>query len=175
MSKFDDIIKNKYIIMEADVPSTPTPAGGASPMGAPVGGAPPMGDMGGGSPDIGSTPGGGATTPEDMDDDAKKDADPIEFTRSVLEKLVEVTPEMFNSYIDMFSKNFKDVQDKEGFKKYYKTFHDIMEYVTSNQERMKYMFVTIQKMIKNIPTSRDTTPDSGGGGTGKSGPSGPGV
>ena len=178
MGKFDDIISGRTkVLSEAEMAPTgmaPNPPPAAmSDIGAGGGAPSPAGGGGSPSPDAGAGAAGGAET--EMDDDAKKEADPNEFTRSVLQKIAELTPEMFSNYVDMYSKNFNDITDKEGFKKYYNAFYQVMKYVTVNADRMKQMFATIQKMAKSIPTSNDTAPDMAKGGVGMAGPSGPGV
>lgn len=176
MSRFEEIVqRNMEVLTEAPLP----PAGG-SPGGAPSpvstsapGGAPPTA-----LPGMGGDLSGGAPTPpagDEMGDDAKKEADPIQFTKSVLQKITEVTPDMFENYLNTFSNNFLKIKDKEQFKHYYRTFYSEMKHMFVVQDKLKNLFKQLQGDVGQLLTGAETTPDSGKGGAGKAGPSGPGV
>jgi hypothetical protein len=184
MKQFDEAIKKYYkTILEADMP--PQPATGAQPPAAPGGVA--------GVPDIGAAGGGGAGGGEmggmddmgnkqqpdtEMDNEVKRDADPREYTRSILALLVDnkegVTPEMFDDFIDSVSLAITKVKDKEGIKQFYGSFYKRLQAVLELREELKSMFKQMTGTIEDL-VGAQSEPDAAGGGEGKAGPTGPGV
>jgi hypothetical protein len=177
MSRFDEIVSNNLRVLEeadmgaAPAPAAPAPAGGApaAPMG---GGASALPGAGGEAPGMGGGLPGGE---EKMDDDAKKETDPIQFTKSVLEMVTKVTPEMFDSYLNTFSGNFAKIKDKEQFKHYYRSFYSKLKYIFDIQGELSDLFKQLQGDAKQLLGGEEQNPNTAGGGTGQAGPSGPGV
>lgn len=168
MPKFDQLVSEQLnILQEQDTAGAPPAPGPGAPPASELGAPPaPGGDLGGGAPVDGT---------EDMDDDAKKEADPMEFTRSVLEKFIEVSPEMFENYLNSFSTNFLKIKDKQQFAHYYTTFYKELKHIFDIQDDLKDLFRQLQNDTEQLLSSDDTTPDQGEGGKGRPGPSGPGV
>ena len=178
MKKFDTLVEKYYnVVLEADAPPMDASAppmdaagGGAPPMDAAGGGAPPMpgGDMGG---DMGGEQG-------DMDNESKRDADPREYTRSILSLLVDkkegVTPEMFDDFMDSVSLAVTKIKDKEGIKHFYGNFYKKLQIVLDLRDELKSMFKQMAGTLDDLVGATDE-PDDAGGGEGMSGPSGPGV
>ena len=165
---FDQLVERHVIALneqqpQVNIPTTPPPSSPSAGGDGMPSGMPP--------PDISLPP----PPEEKMDDDSKKEADPSQFTKSVLEKLLEISPEMFNNYIDMYSNSFRKIEDKEQFKHYYYSFFKEMKHIINIQEKLKDVFKYLQTNISKLTSSDDTTPDMGKGGVGKQGPSGPGV
>lgn len=188
-SKFITLVDYTYgMLTEAEMP----PTGGAPAGGAPTGGMPPTADAGasalpgagGGMPGgaggmSGDAAGGqGTDAAEKMDNKAKKDADPIAYTQSILSLLVDkqegVSPEMFNAFVDNVSFSASKIKDKEGLKRFYKPFYDRVQLMLQTREELKEMYKQLQSTVGDL-MSQPEEPNTGQGGAGMSGPSGPGV
>lgn len=175
MSKFDIALKDYYqLVLEQDAPPPMPDAGGA-----PIPDASAMG--GGGAAPVGPEAGGAAPAApgaDDMENETKREADPSEYTRSILALLVDakegVTPEMFDDFIDSVSLAITKVKDKEGIKRFYGDFYKKLQAVLSLREELKSMFKQMSGTLDDL-VGAQTDPDAAGGGVGKAGPTGPGV
>jgi hypothetical protein len=179
MKTFDDLVSECYTILkEQEAPAAPAappaPAtssigGGAGDMGGDMSG---VGSMGGGAPE------GQGAGAEDMENEAKRDADPREYTRSILALLVDdkegVTPEMFDDFIDSVSLAITKIKDKQGIKRFYGNFYKKLQLVLDLREELKSMFKQMSGTLDDL-VGAQSEPDSAGGGDGMAGPSGPGV
>lgn len=180
MKNFDNAIKNYYtLVLEQEAPPAAAPVGGGATSALPdAGGAMQGGDMGGGAP----APDAGGAAPqqgvEEMENETKREADPREYTRSILALLTDqkegVTPEMFDDFIDSVSLAITKVKDKEGIKRFYGDFYKRLQAVLSLRDELKSMFKQMSGTLDDL-VGAQSDPDAAGGGTGKAGPSGPGV
>lgn len=183
-SKFENIVNRTFnLLTEAGAPQPPasptastTDVGGAESSALPGGGP-----SGGGMPSMPSGPegaGAGSTSPDQMDNKAKRDADPLAYTQGILSTLVDkqegVSPEMFDAFVDNASFAATKIKDKEGFKRFYKTFYDRVQNMLETKEELKDMYKQLQASVGDL-LSQPEEPDSAGGGKGMSGPAGPGV
>lgn len=185
MKKFEHLVESYYsTLLEQDAPAAPAPTAGAAPAPAPDASAtasalPGMDGGVGGSGSMGGE-GGGASSDasSDLDNKSKREADPREYTKSILTLLVDktegVTPEMFDDYIDTVSLGLTKVRNKEGFKKFYGDFYRKVQLVLSMSDELKSMFKQLSGTMEDLVGAQEE-PDSGGGGVGRAGPSGPGV
>ena len=171
------------MILEQDMPGAVPSAAPAADPNAAAAMPPPGGDagaMGGGAPggDPGADPGAGAPPGDDMDNEAKRDADPREYTRSILALLVDnkegVTPEMFDDFIDSVSLAITKIKDKQGLKQFYGKFYQKLVMVLELREELQSMFKQLHGTLGDL-VGAQTEPDAAGGGEGMSGPAGPGV
>ena len=161
MPQFDDFVNKQISLLKEQDPAA------AAPPPDPAAAAPPAGDMGAAPPPAGET---------EMDDESKKEADPVQYTKSVLEMITKVSPEMFDNYLDTFSTNFLKIKDKEQFRRYYATFYKELKHIFDIQDDLKDLFKQLQGDVEQLVSGDDTTPDQGKGGVGRPGPgTGPGV
>ena len=181
--KFDELIEESYnTILEQDIP--PMQQAAAAPIPPAVDGVAPGGplggDMGGG---IGGDPSMGGGEPEgkdpaDMENETKRNADPREYTRSILSLLVDdnegVSPEMFDDFVDSVSLAITKVKDKPGLKRFYSEFYTKLSEVLSLREELKSMFKQLHGTMQDLVGAQEE-PNDAGGGVGQAGPSGPGV
>jgi hypothetical protein len=182
MSRFEKLVDECYKVIVEEAP--PAPATGAAPAAsaapAPdVGGAPDAGGgAGGGAPPAGPEAGGAGGGAEDAENETKREADPREYTRSILSLLVDkkegVTPEMFGDFMDSVSLAITKIKDKEGIKQFYGNFYKKLTAVLELREELKSMFNQLSGTIDDLVGAK-SEPDAAGGGIGKAGPSGPGV
>ncbi|MDD4109981.1 MAG: hypothetical protein PHS54_00345 [Clostridia bacterium] len=186
MKKFDTLYENYFkIVLEQDAPgmapapqaAAPAPDAGGSALPGMGGGAPGgMGDMGG----MGGDPSGQGSpdSQNDMDNEAKRETDPREYTRSILALLVDnkegVTPEMFDDFIDSVSLAITKIKDKPGIKQFYATFYKRLDAVLSLREELKSMFKQLSGTLDDLVGAKEE-PNAAGGGEGMAGPRGPGV
>lgn len=177
MKKFTDIITETYSLLseQPDVPPQPAPP----PPGPDAGGAPPSPDMGG-MGDLGGMGQEQSDPTEEMDDGAKREADPIAYTENVLQQLVDpdagITPEMFADFIDTFGVGLAKIKDKEGFQRFYGDFYNQLQQVMEVRDKMKSMFEQLHDTLRGVLSTQDRQePDNAQGGAGRPGPSGPGV
>jgi hypothetical protein len=176
MSNFEKLVEKYYVtILEQDAP--PAPAASAMPPDAGAMAPDPTGGAAGGAPApdaAGGAPGGA----DDMDNDAKRDADPAEYTRSILSLLVDkkegVTPEMFDDFVDSVSLAITKIKDKDGLKQFYADFYQKLSAVLELREELKGMFKQLSGTLDDLVGAKEE-PNAAGGGEGQAGPSGPGV
>ena len=188
MKKFDTVVEN-YIktILEQDMPTAtaaPAAAAPAPDIGGTPGGGSALPGMGGGASGgmggMGGEPGGqeGQGAQGDMDNEAKRETDPREYTRSILSLLVDnkegVTPEMFDDFIDSVSLAITKIKDKPGLKQFYASFYKRLEAVLSLREELKSMFKQLSGTLDDLVGAKEE-PNAAGGGEGMAGPKGPGV
>jgi hypothetical protein len=172
---FEDVVKrNLSVLTEAPTP----PPSGATPGADTSSALPSSGGMGDALGGMGGGMGGGSEptpTSAEMDDDAKMEADPIQFTKSVLDKLTKVTPEMFENFLNTYSNSFLKIKDKEQFKQYYGTFYKEAKHLFEVQNKFKSLFNQLRNDVNQLTSAESSEPDNAKGGVGKPGPSGPGV
>ena len=187
MKSFEQIVKEQYqYIAEQEMPAPQAAAAPAAPPAASSSALPGAGgDMGGGmggglgggmeggDPNAGDAP--GAT---DMDNESKREADPREYTRTLLALLVDktegVTPEMFDDFIDSVSLAITKIKDKPGIKRFYGEFYKKLTSVLDLREELKSMFKQLEGTLDDLVGAKEE-PNDAGGGEGMAGPSGPGV
>jgi hypothetical protein len=180
MKKFEDMIMEQYatILEQDEIPPTPAPPNSGSALpgvdsNVPMGGDMPMG---GGNPMEGNPQQGQDV--EEMDNEVKRDADPREYTRTLLALLTDtkegVSPEMFDDFIDSVSFAITKVKDKPGLKRFYSEFYQKLTSVLELREELKSMFKQLSGTMKDLVGAQDE-PNDAGGGVGMGGPSGPGV
>lgn len=186
MSKFDEAISKARSTLFEQVPpaAPPPPAPAADPSAMPGSGD--LGGMGGDigigggpAPDMGmgGGPGGASQGPEE--NASKRDADPREYTRSILALIVDpeegVTPEMFDDFVDSVSLGITKVKDKPGLKQFYGEFYQELTHVLALREKLKSLFSQLHGTMSDLVGASSEEPNEGGGGVGGGGPSGPGV
>lgn len=184
MSSYDEYIKN--LLSEAEQPPPPEgqDAGGVPPaeggdMGGDIGG----GDMGGGMGGMGG--GMGEPPPEQPVDDteARKTAranDPVGYTKATLQALTDpstgIGPEQFAAFLDSFSTGLAQINDKDGFKKYYNSLYVKIQNIIKAHDQLTKMFSKFSNVSNNIISTGSAEPDGAKGGKGvRSSASGPGV
>jgi hypothetical protein len=181
MKTFETKLNEYYqVVLEQDAPpmqdagAVPTPDASAMPGGAGAGGGAPAG----GSPMGGDPSAAPAPAAQDMENETKREADPREYTRSILALLVDqkegVTPEMFDDFIDSVSLAITKVKDKDGIKRFYGNFYKRLQAVLGLREELKSMFRQMSGTLEDL-VGAQSEPDAAGGGVGKAGPTGPGV
>ena len=175
--QFDILIESTYntileqpVVPEAMPPPAPAGDAGASAL-------PGMGADGIMPPTDGNgTQGAGAP---DMDNKSKKEADSVAYVDNMLAMLVDpeegISPEEFNDYLNTFDIAAAKITDKAGFSKFYRNFYEKLKNVIETKQQLNQMFKTFHSTAKDLISNRTQEPDEAGGGTGKSGPSGPGV
>lgn len=183
MKSFEQIVKEQYqYIAEQEMPAPPA---AEAPMAPPTTSSSALpgagGDMGGGfggGMEGGDPNAGGASGAADMDNESKREADPREYTRTLLALLVDktegVTPEMFDDFIDSVSLAITKIKDKPGIKRFYGEFYKKLTSVLDLREELKSMFKQIEGTLDDLVGAKEE-PNDAGGGEGMAGPSGPGV
>ena len=176
MSKFKELVQeaNEILLEQPPMgmgglaPPPPDTGGGLPPPPGPVGSALP--GMEGGAPEEG---------PEEMDNETKKEADPSAYTEETLANLVDfeagISPEMFSDWIDTFGIGAAKIQDKDGFKKFYRDFYERLQLVMETKEELKRIFDQLHGTLKDVISTQKNEPDTAKGGVGMAGPAGPGV
>ena len=81
---------------------------------------------------------------------------------------------MFDDFIDSVSLAVTKIKDKQGLKRFYRSFHQKLEIVLSMREELKNMFKQLEGTMGDLVASNEE-PNAAGGGVGMAGPSGPGV
>jgi len=165
MNQFETIIKENYIKLDEQGEPMAPPAPGGAPAAAPEMGA----DPGGMPPDMS----GGMGEPEppapeeEMDNGAKKKADPIAYTESMLKTLVDadagINPEEFADYIDTFGLGLAKIKDKEGFKRFYKNFYNQIAEVVKVGDKLKNLYTNLHNTLQDVLATQDNLPDTAGG------------
>lgn len=159
-----------------DAPPLPPPEAGATGAGGDAGGGSALPGMGGDMPGM---DGDGEPPKAAMDNKAKRDTDPIAYTRAWMKMLVDsdegITPEMFSDFLDTYGTGLNELKDKAGFKTYYATFHKRIQSVMEIGEELKKMYSKLHKEIKGTLSNQSEDPNNAKGGKGKAGPAGPGV
>jgi hypothetical protein len=184
MNKFDETITNvRSVLFElappmpegqsVAPPAEPSTMPGSGDLGGMGGGMSDMGGMGG----MGGEPEGEQKAPDE--NAAKRDADPREYTRSILSLITDpdegITPEMFDDFVDSVSLGITKIKDKPGLKQFYGEFHKELTTVLSLREKLKSLFGQLHGVMGDLVGAARGDPDEGGGGVDRSGPSGPGV
>lgn len=180
MNKFKSLLQETYgQLTEQDAPpappAPPAPGGNTGDLGGGGLGSG-LGDLGSGEMDMG---GGGEDQTDDMDNDAKRSADPIAYTENVLQALVDpdegITPEMFNDFIDTFGVGLAKIKDKEGFKRFYRDTYQQLVQVMRARDKLKGMFEQLHSTLQDVLHSQTRDPDNTNGGAGTGSAAGPGV
>ena len=171
MKKFEDILKEaRETLFEQPAPPPPPP-----PAVTPDMGDAPSGDMGG---EMGGMP--PEPPPEEgMENETKKEMDPMAYVEETLANLVNpqegISPEAFSDWIDTFGLGAAKIQDKDGFKKFYRDFYNKLNAVIEIKDEMKDIFKQLHGTLKDVISSKSGIPQNSNAGEGRSGPTGPGV
>jgi len=170
MKAFEKLVTEARQLLNEELPAPgPAPDMGGGEMPAP--------DMGGDIPDMG---GGEAPAPEeDMDNETKKEADPMAYVEETLANLVDpqagIAPELFSDWIDTFGVGMSKVRDKEGFKQFYGDFYTKLQDMLEIKDQMKDIFDQLHMTLKDVISTKTGDPQTASTTAGAESAKGPGV
>lgn len=163
MGKYEELINQELLLTEEGM--APMPAGPAGAAEAPIMGGDPggMGDPAGGMPGMDQAP---EDPTQDMENDAKRESDPMAYTEETLKMLVDpdegISPEMFANFIDTFGVGLTKIRDKDGFKKFYNEFYEQLKSVVQMNSRLKSMYEQLHGTMQDVLSTQTEEPNTAG-------------